>query len=183
MAKFVHDLNPVQSIVAEAIGEPGKRTFFLQGQKGKDVVSLVLEKQEVSGLAMALLQLLEEVEEKYPDLPPANSRSLQPKAQHPIDPAFRVAQLSVGYDEDKDMVWVVAKALVVNNEGQVVDPDKGDVPAVRFVATRNQVRALSEHAFEVVSAGRPNCPLCGAPIDRSGHFCPRTDGHAVPIIF
>ena len=99
MAKFVYNLNPVNSIVADAIGEPGKRTFFLQAQAGRQVVSLVLEKTEVSGLAMALLQLLEEVEEKYPDLPSASGRTLKPKVQHPVDPAFRVVQLSVGYDE------------------------------------------------------------------------------------
>ena len=183
MAKFMYDLNPVQAIVADAIGEPGKRTFFLQGQAGRDVVSLVMEKQDVNGLAIALIQLLEELEEKFPDLPPASRRNLNPRARHPIDPAFRVSQLSVGYDEDEDMVWVIAKAMVLDDKGQVVDPDSGNVPSARFVATRSQVRELCEHALQVVSAGRPNCPLCGRPIDRNGHFCPRSDGHAVPIIF
>lgn len=183
MAKFVYDLNPVKTIIADAIGEPGKRTFFLQGQSDGEVVSLVLEKQEVNGLALALIQLLEELEEKYPDLPSASGRNLNPKVRHPVDPAFRVAQLSVGYDEGEDMVWVIAKALVLDDEGQIVDPDSVDVPSARFVATRSQVRALSEHALQVVSAGRPNCPLCGRPIDRNGHFCPRADGHAMPVIF
>ena len=64
MAKFMYDLNPVQAIVADAIGEPGKRTFFLQGQAGRDVVSLVMEKQDVNGLAIALIQLLEEAGRK-----------------------------------------------------------------------------------------------------------------------
>lgn len=183
MAKFVYDLNPVQTIVADAIGEPGKRTFFLQGQAGRQVVSLVMEKNEVAGLATALIQLLQELEAKYPDMPPATGRNHKPRIQHPVEPSFRVAQLSVGYDEDEDMVWVIAKALVMNDEGQVVDPDSDGVPAARFVGTRNQMRAMSEYALEVVSSGRPNCPLCGRPIDRNGHFCPRADGHAVPIVF
>ena len=71
MAEFTHDLNPVDQIVADAVGEPGKRTFFLQGRAGREVVSLVLEKQEVSNLAVSVLQLLEELEGKYPDLAPA----------------------------------------------------------------------------------------------------------------
>ncbi len=71
MSEFTHDLNPVDQIVADAVGEPGKRTFFLQGRAGREVVSLVLEKQEVSNLAVSVLQLLEELEGKYPDLPPS----------------------------------------------------------------------------------------------------------------
>ena len=33
-------------------------------------------------------------------------------------------------------------------------------------------------ALEVVRAGRPPCPLCGAPLDPTGHFCVRRNGHA-----
>ena len=71
MSDFAYDLNPVQRLVADAIGEPGDRTFFLQGAAGSQVVSVVLEKQEVANLAISILQLLEELEEKYPDLPHA----------------------------------------------------------------------------------------------------------------
>ena len=81
------------------------------------------------------------------------------------------------------MVWLIAKALVIKESDSVADPDQEEVPSVRFVATRAQMRNMSEHALEVVAQGRPTCPLCGRPIDREGHFCPRTDGEAVPIIF
>jgi uncharacterized repeat protein (TIGR03847 family) len=183
MASFAYDLNPVQHIVADAVGEPGKRTFFLQGRSGSTTVSLVMEKQEVANLAISILQLLEELEEKYPDLPPVRSaKGKTIKVEQPVEPAFRVGQLIVGYDEDEDMVWVIAKAMVLNEEGNLVDPSSDEAPAVRFVATREQVRALSEHALEVVAKGRPTCPLCGRPIDREGHFCPRSDGQAMPII-
>lgn len=183
MTTYVHDLNPVQHIIADAVGEPGKRTFFLQASAGGEVVNLLLEKQEVNSLALSVLQLLQELESQYPDLPAASTREFRASAEAPREPAFRVGELSIGYDEDEDMIWVVAKALIVNDEGAVVDPDDDSVPAVRFVATRGLMRAMSEHALEVVSQGRPICPLCGKPIDRSGHFCPRSDGQAVPVIF
>ena len=93
-----------------------------------------------------------------------------------------MAQLIIGYDEEDDMVWLIAKALIVDEQGTIVDPDSEAVPSVRFVATRAQMRTLGEHAMEVVAKGRPLCPLCGRPIDRAGHFCPRTDGHAMPIV-
>lgn len=183
MANFAFDLNPVQHIVADAIGEPGKRRFFLQARAHSNLVSVVLEKQEVGQLAVAILQLLEELEKRYPQLPQTASRHAPLHPEHPMDPVFRVGQLSIGYDEEEDMIWLVAKALIVNDEGEVVDPNRDDIPAVRFVATRDQMRAMSEHALEVISRGRPLCPLCGQPIDRAGHFCARTDGHAMPIIF
>jgi uncharacterized repeat protein (TIGR03847 family) len=179
--QFKHDLNPVDTIVADAVGEPGQRTFFLQGRMGRELVSVMLEKQEVNNLALSVLQLLEELEERFPDLPPTARSYKALRAEPPVEAAFRVAQLILGYDESDDMVWVIAKALIVDDSGSVIDPDDDQVPAVRFVATRSQMRALSEHALEVVASGRPMCPLCGRPIDRQGHFCPRTDGHAVPI--
>lgn len=183
MSQFVHDLNPVQHIVADAVGEPGQRTFFLQGRSGSQLISLVLEKQEVANLAISVLQLLEELEEKYPDLPPVNARKKALFAENPVEPFFRVGQLVIGYDEEEDKVWVIAKALIVNESGSVVDPETDETPSVRFVATREQMRALSDHALEVIAKGRPTCPLCGRPINREGHFCPRSDGQAMPIIF
>jgi uncharacterized repeat protein (TIGR03847 family) len=182
MSYFSYDLNPVHQIVADAIGEPGKRVFFLQARAGTKLVSVVLEKQDVSQLAVAVLQLLEELEKRFPHLPQATKSNKVLRPEHPMDPIFRAGQLSIGYDEDEDMIWLVAKALIVNDEGEVADPDGDNIPAIRFVATRSQMRAMSEHALEVLAQGRPLCPLCGQPINRNGHFCARSDGHALAIL-
>ncbi len=182
MNDFNRDLNPVQHLVADAIGEPGKRTFFLQARSGGDLISLVLEKHEVANLAISILQLLEELEEKYPNLPAVSTISANLYPEQPVDPDFRVGQLIVGYSEEDDRIWLIAKALITDDSGSIVDPEEGDVPTVRLVATRDQVRAMSDHALEVVQRGRPVCPLCGRSIDIDGHFCPRTDGHAMPIV-
>lgn len=183
MTTYMHDLNPVQHIVADAIGEPGKRTFYLQARARNDTVSLIMEKQEVNSLALSVLQLLEELESQYPDLAPASTRGFSTALELPVEPAFHVGELSIGYDESEDMIWLIAKALVLTDEGKVVDPDEEGVPVVRMVASRGMMRAMSEHALEVIAQGRPICPLCGRPIDRSGHFCPRSDGQAVPVVF
>ena len=181
MTEYTYDINPVDQIIADAHGEPGKRTFFLQASSRIESISLVLEKEEVANLAVNVLSLLEELEKKHPELPPTSSGNEMLYPQHPFDPTFRIGQLILGYDERNDSIWVIAKALVISEAGTVADPDDEDVPRARFVATRNQMRAMSEHALDVVSSGRPICPLCNRSIDRAGHFCPRTDGHAVPI--
>ena len=59
MTYFDFDLNPVETIVADAEGPPGQRTFFIQGRSGKSLISVILEKQEVANLAVSLLKLLD----------------------------------------------------------------------------------------------------------------------------
>jgi len=183
MDYFDYNFDPVDHIIADAIGEPGKRVFFLQAGAGRQLVTLAMEKQEVAHLAMGVLQLLEELEEKFPDLPEELDISSDLKPKHPIDPDYRVAQLVIGYEEPDDIIWIIAQAFILDEDGQIVDPRGNDVPTLRFVASRDQMLAMGQHAMEVVEKGRPECPLCGRPIDRAGHFCPRSDGHAKPIFF
>ncbi len=175
---YVFDFDAVQHIVADAVGEPGNRTFLLQARQGSRLVTLVLEKEQVAALAAAVLELLEEVESRHPERStPAAISPESLRLEEPIRPAFRVGQMGLGYDEDQDRVVLVLQAL----PGREDEPE-ADLPRARFYATRAQMRALSEHALEVVARGRPVCPLCGEPIDPNGHFCPRTNGHAFPLV-
>jgi uncharacterized repeat protein (TIGR03847 family) len=186
---FTYDFDPVQHIVADAVGKPGQRTFVLQASDGIETVSMVLEKQQVAALASSILQMLEELEAEHPNLPPVLDDDVSLELEQPIHVAFRVGQLGLGYDETRDLMVLVVQALVIPEEEPVEESQEDEsfpspdinVPKARFFATRAQMRALGEHALEVVAAGRPECPLCGEPIDPDGHFCPRTNGHAYPI--
>ena len=51
----------------------------------------------------------------------------------------------------------------------------------RILLTREQAAAFAIRATQLVEAGRPPCPLCGLPLDPSGHDCPRTNGHRPPV--
>lgn len=183
---FTYDFDAVTHIVADALGQPGQRTFFLQARQGRQVASLIMEKQQVAALASSILQLLDELQVQHPELDPAEAPKQLPRLLEPIDPAFRVGQLGLGYDEDQDLMVLVAQALPTqvdedDEEGAVLMAE--EPPRARFFATRQQMRALSEKALRAVEAGRPECPLCGRPIDAAGHFCPRTNGHAYPLAF
>lgn len=182
MSQYTYDFNSVDTLVADAVGPPGERVFFLQAQAGDRVLSLVLEKEEVANLALGALQLLEDLADLDPKLATPHTPREPLRPRHPIEPAFRIRQLILGYDEEADRIWLIAKALVIEESGRVVDPDEEPVPSARMVVTREQIRRMSEHALAVVEQGRPLCPLCHRPIDRSGHFCPRIDGEAMPII-
>ena len=190
-SQFTFDFNPVSAIVADAVGRPGQRTFFLQARLDADMVTLIMEKEQVAALATSILQLLEELEKERADLPAVEEEAAVPSLREPLEPAFRVGQLGLGYDERQDLMVLIAQAVPeVDEEEQdlAADPvssetveDEDNDPKARFYATRAQMRSLSEHALQVVAAGRPDCPLCGRVIEPDGHFCPRTNGHAFPL--
>jgi uncharacterized repeat protein (TIGR03847 family) len=54
-------------------------------------------------------------------------------------------------------------------------PDDRDLLVVRLTAT--SARAFARRARALIAAGRPPCPLCGLPLDPSGHVCPRQNGY------
>jgi uncharacterized repeat protein (TIGR03847 family) len=170
MTRQFFDLNPVSHITADAIGLPGQRIFYLQASQGDTLVTLILEKEQVQALAVSVEQMLAELEKRNPQ----SVGSLQLINQYdlvlrePIEPAFRVGQMGLGYDAEADLLIIVAQELV---------DDTQEMSVARFCATRAQMKSLSEHSLRVVEAGRPTCPLCGQPIDPEGHFCPRHNGH------
>ena len=167
------DLHPVSHITADAIGQPGKRVFYMQGWQGERTVTLIIEKLQIQSLAIGLEQFLAEIHEKFPDLPEAVSE-YQEEQMHihpPVDPLFRVGEIGLGYDAENDLLVLVAREIVA--EG--ADPEESGV--VRFWCTRSQLRAMAHWGMEVASRGRPLCPQCGEPMDPEGHFCPKKNGH------
>lgn len=83
---------------------------------------------------------------------------------------FRVSQMGLGYDEDHDMIILVVQEFVPpesdtpfdaeldndDDDDDVDDEDDGEnePSVVRVWCSREQMRILSEHAREVVNAGR-----------------------------
>ena len=53
------ELGHVDRITADAIGEPGMRTFYLQARAGAQLVTVIVEKEQVQLLATSVLELLE----------------------------------------------------------------------------------------------------------------------------
>ena len=177
MATYAFDLKPCSRLTVGAIGPAGQRTFYLQGIQGRQVVSLVLEKQQAQALAVGIDELLEEVEEQYPEdrapeAPPGNLSLLDP-----VSPRFRIGRLGLGYEADEDLLVIFAQEMLSEEETQQREPAVG-----RFWASREQMAALSAHVKKLVAAGRPNCALCGNPIDPDGHYCPPSNGHASTTI-
>jgi uncharacterized repeat protein (TIGR03847 family) len=168
MAQHI-ELNPVSHLTIGTVGPAGQRTFYLQGSKGSDLVSLIVEKQQASMLASSLETLLEELDQNSPTAEDREPVWTDVRLRDPIDPLFRVGNMGLGYNEESNRIVVVAYELVEEEE----EPN-----VVSFWATRNQALSLVKHAFEAVQAGRPICGNCGQPMEPEGHFCPNRNGHA-----
>ena len=173
MPRVEIDLRPVTHILADAIGPPGKRVFYLQGWQDDRTVTLIVEKFQIQSLAIGLEQFLTELDEKYPGLSNASADYLEEKMriQPPVEPLFRVGEIGLGYDVEDDLLILVAREAIPEDE----DADQAGV--VRFWCTRAQLRSMSNWGIEVASRGRPSCTQCGQPMDPEGHFCPKKNGH------
>jgi uncharacterized repeat protein (TIGR03847 family) len=175
------DLDPVTRLTADAVGTPGQRTFYLQAASGADQVTLLVEKEQVRRLAESLESWLPELAADRPE-DPEEARVAEAgelALSEPLEPDFRVGQLSLSYDPERDRVVVVATELLAGEEQpEAPAPELAPEPQeVRLVVTRPQLRVLARHGSQVVARGRPLCPLCGNPLDPSGHICPALNGH------
>ena len=168
------DLGPVDRITTDAVGEPGTRTFFLQARHGDELVTIVVEKEQMQLLGASVLELLANVEVETGPGPGEDELELE----EPIDPRWRAGRLSIGLDEDRDLFLLEIEELQPELEED--DPARllqGEPETVRLWATREQMLALSRHSASVAERGRPACQFCGNPIDPQGHACPAMNGH------
>jgi uncharacterized repeat protein (TIGR03847 family) len=175
MAGELVDFNPVSRITIGAVGQPGQRIFLLQANQGSASITLKLEKEQAMVLATSTIELLEELEQKFPRSQSRFSKPLSSDLllREPLEPTFAIGQIGLGYDQERDLIVLVVQEL----------PFEGlEKPATaRFWASRSQMQALCDHTLEVASQGRPLCPLCDQPMDPEGHFCPRSNGHEKPL--
>lgn len=164
-----YDVINTDHFTAGAVGQPGQRVFYLQARGDGMLVTLRCEKQQVGALGEYLARVVA-------DLPERSLGSL-PRALdlvEPILPAWTVGGLGLGYDEDHDrLILLIEELVAAAEEGE--EPPTG--AQARWIVTREQVHAFIGHAQELMAGGRPNCTLCGRPMDPDGHTCIKTNGH------
>jgi len=174
------ELHRVDRISAGAVGEPGQRTFYLQARSGADLVTVMVEKQQVELLSASILDILSRVGKETGEGPPEGELQLE----EPFEPLWRVGRLSIGYEEEHDRMLLELEEVVPEPEEEDEEaPEAEEAPdpeRVRVWATREQMLALSRQGAAVAAAGRPVCEFCGNPIDPEGHTCPAMNGHRGP---
>src|SRR5687768_12951044 len=175
MTHQVYAFEPPERFVAGTVGEPGERTFFLQARGGGRLVSVALEKVQVSLLAEKLEELLTEANRRFGiELPDSQPGAVDNEPlEAPVDEEFRVGTLGLAFDADTGTVVIEAIAAGETetsaglNEGdddeEEAEPGE-DLDRLRVRLTPQAVRQFIDRARRVVAAGRPPCPLCGQPL-------------------
>lgn len=156
------ELPSVDAVTFGTIGAPGSRTFFVQAWAGQTIMTLKAEKQQVGAIAAALQQVLA-------DLPAESSPISAPGLRPPIEPAWAIGGVGLSaYDQETQRLTLLFEELTAEDE---------EGATARLGVTVGQMIALVERGEELLAGGRPNCPLCGNPMDPDGHSCPKTNGH------
>ena len=166
MSEPRNEIHQVGSLAADAIGEPGRRTFRMVADGAVGSAMIWLEKEQLFQLALAIQQILAASSEEDPA--PATA----PPGGAGVSLDFKVGKLALGRDGRTGLFMIDAHDLEEEDE---------ESATVRVWASARIVREFSEEAMRVCAAGRPICPLCGASIDPDGHPCSRINGHAKAI--
>ena len=175
----VYSFDPPERFVAGTVGVPGERTFFLQARGGGRLVSVVLEKVQVTLLAEKLEELLAEAHRRFgvevPESPISDDDN-EP-LDMPLDEEFRVGTLGLAWDGDSDTVIIEAIAVGEYEADEPTEAELAELDRLRVRLTPAATQSFIARAKRLVSAGRPPCPLCGQPLDPEGHLCPRHNGY------
>ncbi|MGY0235987.1 DUF3090 domain-containing protein [Longispora urticae] len=178
MTHQVYAFEPPDRFVAGTVGVPGDRTFFLQARGGGRLVSVALEKMQVSLLADKLEELLDEVRLRFGVEAPTGQPTDNGPLDTPVDEEFRVGTLGLAWDTDSTTVVIEA---VEASEAETEETEEGEPDAtldrLRVRISPAATRQFIDRARRLVAAGRPPCPLCGQPLDPAGHLCPRHNGY------
>ncbi len=146
------DLNPVDFLTIGTIGPKGKRIFYLQAGQQDKIVSLTMEKEQARALSYAVEEMLDELTERIGPTERVDLSKFDMELREPIVPEFRVAQMGLGYDDERDVIVLVAQELIADED----EAASREPQVMRFWGSRQQMRALSQHAMDVVRQGRPD---------------------------
>lgn len=178
------DLNPVDFVTVGTIGPKGQRVFYLQAGQSKQLVSMVVEKEQTWALSEALRELLDDLDKRHMTTTTVDMSRMDMDLHEPIEPVFRVSRMGLGFDEENDRVVLIMQELMIG-EGDLAETDDGeddderpglmglepllpdpddesDRPSVvRLWCSREQMRALSTQAADLVKAGRADPRMNG----------------------
>ena len=185
MPTIVHEFAWPDRVVVGTIGNPGERSFYLQVRTGRQIVSVGLEKQQSALLSEKIEEILDQLmtSDGNPFSVPANTPIElvdNDPLEQPVDEQFRTGAIGLGWDASTSQL-VIELYPVVDDSSDLPDPlesletlnEPAEMLIVRIPV--GTARAFTKRTREIVGAGRPMCPLCGQPMDASGHVCAEPD--------
>jgi uncharacterized repeat protein (TIGR03847 family) len=186
------DFDAPDRFVTGAVGEPETAVYYLQAVQGPRVVSVMLEREQVSILADRMLVIIDDLERRGLTAIDAGSPGIPaaPSLAEPVHEEFRVGTMTIAWDDDVDELVVEARSMIFDAgagesalpEGEEIDED--DIPddapigpdVLRVHLTPMLAQQFARRAGVIAADERARCPFCGASLEPTGHMCSRPDG-------
>lgn len=196
----LQDFDPAERFVAGTVGPVGQRAFYLQVNDAMRLLTVAVEKQQVSILADRVNDLLDQLaaaDAAEPGAPGGAPEDTEP-LRTPFDEDWRVQTISLAWDGERGRVVIECH----DHDPEEADEGDGDEEAsagsaggaaapgatteepglldrnsLRVTLEPAAARAFARRSSALVAAGRPPCPFCGGPLDPTGHICPRANGY------
>ncbi len=162
----MQDFGRVERFLVGAIGEPGKRTFYLFIQRGGLPIWFKCEKGQAAALGEQGLELLSKLGWTADDDETARmvaDAGTLPAPAEVEDVLLAVRSIALRVDSRERMTLMLEG---VGREDPIV-----------FTVTSDQLRVAAILSLEAVHSGRAQCPDCLLPEDPEGHYCPSGNGH------
>ena len=179
-----YDLGLVDSVIPEATGKPGERTFKITARSSRGRATVWMEKEQLFQIGISIKQF---TAARPAVRDPARFVPEGPAPEPPVEIEFKAGDMSLRHDAASD-VFTLSAANFADDEGDDgprQQREQGQAVQALVSLSRTDAEQLADRVLEVVAAGRRPCPLCGAPLDAGGpstgsgqdHFCVRKNGY------
>ena len=160
-----HFIGICDHILADSVGEPGKRTFKIYAKSNDGLLIVWMEKESLFQIGISLAQFIANNSE------PVSKSQFNPNVEiNSKDLEFRTEDISLSHEPDSDIFTVFSSGYI--KDDQFVDSS--------FSFSRELAEQLSKQILKVVSSGRKPCFLCGIPLNpESAHICVKLNGYSV----
>jgi uncharacterized repeat protein (TIGR03847 family) len=91
--------------------------------------------------------------------------------------ASDVVELEVDADAEIDAAEALRSAIARLADDTDSSVTETNLDVVRVQLEPNAALQFASGAIAIVQAGRPPCPMCGEPLEPTGHFCTRRNGY------
>lgn len=179
------DLGAVETLGADTVGQPGQRRFRLFARTKASSALLWMEKDQLINLSLVIDRMLAQISEGRILRTEAQSGGLPDQggdipSDFPVSPDydFQVGQLRLNFEGHREAFVLVAVPfdIVEDEEGEPqIDMHSDDALSLLFSVA--QAQQLTRRITNLVSKGRPVCPLCHTPLDGGPHACVKQNGH------
>ena len=119
------ELDDIDGLGAGAVGEPGKRAFYIQARTEHAQLTVLVEKEQVALLATEAVAFLDRIAGDFPETP-LSVPDTQTQLHEPTVPLFRARLIGLGYDPERELVLLELRERAADEDDDEDDDGAED---------------------------------------------------------